>query len=79
MLDVTVLFGGVDVTVPDDWRVLIDGPAVLGGYENHAAATDPAAPTLRIRAFAMFGGIEVKTTPRAAPAVEPSAAHGDRV
>lgn len=79
VLDVTVLFGGVDVTVPDDWRVLIDGPAVFGGYENHAAPTDPAAPTLRIRAFAMFGGIEVKTTPRAAPAVEPSAVHGDRV
>jgi hypothetical protein len=65
LLDVTAVFGGVDVAVPDDWRVVVDGPAIFGGYDNHATVTDPAAPTLRVRALVMFGGIEIKTTPRA--------------
>jgi hypothetical protein len=44
---------------------LIDGPAILGGYDNHATPTNPAAPTLKVRALAMFGGIEIKTARRA--------------
>lgn len=63
-LNVTVMFGGVDLTVPDDWRVVIDGPAILGGFDNKATVSDPTAPTLKVRAFAMFGGVEVATAPR---------------
>lgn len=63
-LTVTTMFGGVDLTVPDDWRVVIDGPAIFGGFDNAATVSDPRAPTLKVRAFAMFGGIEISTSPR---------------
>lgn len=63
-LTVTTMFGGVGLTVPDDWRVVIDGPAIFGGFDNGATVSDPGAPTLKVRAFAMFGGIEIKTSPR---------------
>ncbi len=60
-LEVVALFGGVDVTVPPGWLVLMDGPAIFGGYENHVPPPPVAdAPTLRIRATALFGAAEVK-------------------
>lgn len=63
-VNATGLFGSVEITVPDDWRVMIDGPAIFGGLENDAIASDADAPTLKVRALAMFGGVEVKTAPR---------------
>lgn len=75
-LDVTTIFGGTEITVPDDWRVVIDGPAIFGGYDNASTVTDAAAPTLRLRVLVLFGGLEVKTQPRpagAAPGVADSA------
>lgn len=60
----TGLFGSVEITVPDDWRVVIDGPAIFGGLENNATASDPEAPALKVRGLAMFGGVEIKTVPR---------------
>lgn len=70
-LDAVALFGGVDVFVPQGWRVVMDGPAIFGGHDSHVPApTDPDAPTLRVRATALFGGVEVKlgrTTVAAAP------------
>ena len=59
-LEAVALFGGVEVTVPPGWRVLLDGPAIFGGHENSVPApADPDAPTLRVRATAIFGGVEV--------------------
>lgn len=59
-LEVVALFGGVEVTVPPGWRVLLDGPAIFGGHENNVPAPPgDGAPTLRIRATAIFGGVEV--------------------
>lgn len=59
-IEAVALFGGVDLTVPPGWRVLLDGPAIFGGHENNVPAPpDPDAPTLRVRATAIFGGVEV--------------------
>lgn len=61
VLDAVALFGGVDVEVPLGWRVVLDGPAIFGGHESHVPPPqDPNAPTLRVRATAIFGGVEVK-------------------
>jgi hypothetical protein len=69
-LDVTVAFGGVDIKVPPGWRVRTYGPAIFGGYDNHAQDQHlPAdAPSLDVRVVAAFGGAEVKlAAPRAVP------------
>lgn len=60
-IEAAAIFGGVDITVPHGWRVVVDGPAIFGGTDNTVPPpTDPAAPTLRVDATALFGGIEVR-------------------
>lgn len=57
------VMGGVVVTVPPGVRIDADGSAVLGGFEDQleqAGSTDPNAPVLRLRGFALMGGVEVK-------------------
>ncbi len=71
-VNATGLFGSVEITVPDDWRVLIDGPAIFGGFENSSTASDPDAPTLKVRALAMFGSVEIKTAARPLTARTPA-------
>lgn len=68
-LEVVAVFGGVDIRVPPGWRIELDGPAIFGGLENHVPSPpDPTAPTLRITATAIFGGVEVKPAAVVAPA-----------
>ncbi|HEX6301516.1 MAG TPA: DUF5668 domain-containing protein [Acidimicrobiia bacterium] len=61
-LDVFAAFGGVEIAVPEGWRVEINGFPLFGGFEN-ATANEPlpdGAPRLRIDATVLFGGIEVR-------------------
>ncbi len=60
-LDLTALFGGIDIRVPETWRVEIKGTPILGGIENQTRPNpDLNAPVLKISATAMFGGIDIK-------------------
>lgn len=60
-LDVTALFGGVEIVVPDTWRVELNGTPILGGIENQTKPNpDLGAPVLKVAATAMFGGIDIK-------------------
>jgi hypothetical protein len=64
------LFGGVTVCVPRGVRVVLEGGSLLrgaglfGGHDaddcEHLA---PDAPTLRVRAFSLFGGVTVQSPP----------------
>lgn len=61
-LDVFTAFGGVEIRVPEKWRVDIGGMPLFGGFEN-ATTKDRLgddAPRLRIDATVLFGGLEVK-------------------
>ncbi|MEW5701827.1 MAG: LiaF domain-containing protein [Candidatus Zixiibacteriota bacterium] len=63
-LDLLAIFGGIEVQVPEDWQVVVDGSAILGGIEDTVGRADSQAitgqPRLLIDATAIFGGIEVK-------------------
>ena len=57
------VMGGVEITVPPGVRVESDGFAIMGGFEDSAAAattTDPNAPVIRLKGFALMGGVEVR-------------------
>lgn len=58
------LFGGIEIKVPNTWRVTVQGPAIFGGFENNAMAPESSGgadpPHLIIKGFAMFGGVSVK-------------------
>jgi hypothetical protein len=59
-ITVFALFGGAQITVPPDVQVIHDVVALFGGVDNKATApTPPGAPVLRVKGFAMFGGIGI--------------------
>ncbi|MCX8051015.1 MAG: cell wall-active antibiotics response protein [Chlorobi bacterium] len=61
-LDIETIFGGVEILVPPHWAVTVEGTPLFGGIENRARSTAPNGdtPVLRIRANAVFGGIEIR-------------------
>jgi predicted membrane protein len=60
-LVLSVVFGEIEVYVPRDWQVVLEGSPVLGSIDSHKkAATVPTTQTLTIKGSAVFGSIEVK-------------------
>jgi Cell wall-active antibiotics response 4TMS YvqF len=63
-LRIRAIFGGVQLVVPNTWRVEVDVTPILGGIANGTTApADPDAPVLRISALAVFGGVAVSNEP----------------
>ena len=61
-LDLTAAFGGIEVIVPVEWRVVMSGLPIFGGWDNKTryAGEKPAdGPVLKVNCVAAFGGIEV--------------------
>jgi hypothetical protein len=69
--DVTIIavaiMGGVDIVVPDDLTVVVDGAGILGGFGDTTKRGTPAppvgAPVVRIKGLALFGGVSVSRKP----------------
>ncbi len=61
-LTLSVVFGGIEVVVPHEWQVIIEGAPVLGSIESRKATIPDAQKTgtLSIKGSAVFGSIEVK-------------------
>ena len=61
VLDVFTWWGGIDITVPPDWRVVTHVTPIMGGYDDHTKPyAGEAKTTLVIRGVVIMGGIEVK-------------------
>ena len=63
-IDVTAIFGGGEIIIPESWKVSLEGAAVFGAYEDksrHYPPPDAPVKTLSIRGAAVFGGIEIKS------------------
>jgi hypothetical protein len=60
-IDVFVMWGGIEIRVPEDWTVDLRGVPVLAGFVDKtrppAMATDKR---LVIRGMALMGGVEIK-------------------
>lgn len=61
-LDVLAAFGGVEIRVPQGWQVIARGLPLFGAIDNVTTKErlDTDAPTLRVNATALFGGIDIK-------------------
>ena len=58
---VVALMGGVDLIVPDDVDVIVDGLGIMGGFPHLTHRADQSdAPTIRVGGFALWGGVNVK-------------------
>jgi hypothetical protein len=62
-VNVVVIMGGVEITVPPGVRVQWDGVALMGGVHDQVDDRElPAnAPVLRVRGFVLMGGVELRT------------------
>jgi nitrogen fixation protein len=59
-VDATALFGGVDVLVPEGWRVALRGFPIFGEDKTHnGPAPSGEAPILYVNATSIFGGVTV--------------------
>jgi len=60
-LEATAIFGGIDIIVPRDWRVTVDGTPILGGIDEKqiSPAGEPKG-TLFVKATAIFGAVTIK-------------------
>ena len=55
------LVGGVSAIVPANVRVEVEGFTLIGGKDiERPTDLGPGAPVLKIRAFGLFGGVEVR-------------------
>lgn len=61
-ITVKAVFGGVDIVVPEDIRVVVDGSAVFGGFDDSKITNQPGsgAPVVHIGGKAVFGGVSVE-------------------
>ncbi|MGA8117640.1 MAG: DUF1707 domain-containing protein [Actinocatenispora sp.] len=59
------VMGGVEIIVPDDLDVRVDGFGFMGGFDDTASGPgDGHGPRVRIKGFAFWGGVDVKRRPR---------------
>jgi predicted membrane protein len=58
-----VVFGGIEIAIPETWDVSIEGKAVFGGFEDktrHPLPGTPGAKRLILGGEVVFGGVTVK-------------------
>jgi len=61
VVDVTVMWGGVDLYVPEDWQVTVEALPLMAGIEDGTRA--PAGEVrghLVVRGVVLMGGVEIK-------------------
>ncbi len=61
-IDLSAVFGGIEVHVPRDWEIVLEGTPVLGSIESHKSAVPATGKTatLTVKGAAVFGSIEIK-------------------
>lgn len=61
VIDIFAFWGGVELKVPDDWMVVLEGVPILGGYDDktHVPKSD-TGKRLVVRGYVVMGGAEIK-------------------
>lgn len=58
-----VLWGGVEIRVPEHWQVNVQGSPLLGGMENKATYANSGSKPMKrmtVKATTIMGGLEIK-------------------
>jgi hypothetical protein len=64
-IQAVTIMGGIEILVPDDITVRVQGFGFMGGFDHRAAGDGPpGAPVVTINGFALMGGVEVKRPKR---------------
>lgn len=61
VINATVAFGGINITVPGNVNVKVSNIPIFGGVSNKAGRTyNESLPTIYVNSTCMFGGIDIK-------------------
>lgn len=65
VVDVFAFWGGIEIRVPEDWRVEVEATPIMGAVESNARLAPGVEPVgvLVVRGFVMMGGVEIKNLP----------------
>jgi predicted membrane protein len=63
-VDANALFGGIEIRIPDTWRLSLQGTAIFGAYEDKTIPPRPEpgieTPTLMVSGGTIFGSVVVR-------------------
>ena len=61
VIDLFVWWGGVELKVPEDWKVVFENVVMMGGVDDKAKNPPPETPhVLILRGVVIMGGVEIK-------------------
>jgi predicted membrane protein len=60
VLSVFAMWGGIEIKVPDDWVISMQGTPILGGFSEKTMVSKDTSKRLVIRGYAIMGGVEVR-------------------
>lgn len=60
VLNVFAMWGGIEIKVPADWAVSLEGTPIMGAFSEKTITPPAAAKRLIIRGYAVMGGVEVR-------------------
>lgn len=60
VIDAFAMWGGVEITVPENWRVVSKVMPLMGGFEDKTTSKSTTGPVLIVQGTAIMGAIEVK-------------------
>jgi hypothetical protein len=60
-INAVALMGGIEITVPEDATVRVNGVGIMGGFDHRSSGTGAAGgPTIVINGVAIMGGVDVR-------------------
>ncbi len=60
IIDTFAMWGGIEIKVPENWRVVSEVFPLMGAFEDNTANKDAGTSVLIVRGFVLMGAIEVK-------------------
>lgn len=60
VIDVFVLWGGIEIVVPPDWSVSNQVTPIMGGAEDRSTGTQQSRNRLVVKGVVLMGGVDIK-------------------
>lgn len=60
VLNVFALFGGIQIKVPADWTVVLQGTPMMGGFDERTTPPPNGSKRLIVRGYVIMGGMEIR-------------------
>jgi hypothetical protein len=61
VINVFVIWGGINIRIPPDWTVVLNGTPIMGGFSEKTLSVPNTGKRLVITGYAIMGGVEVRT------------------